>query len=210
NRRLAEAFSRCGLVERAGQGMNLMFERSVRQSKPLPDFTGTVDHSVKLALRGNVTNPDFLRYIEQVGEETLSGFDTRDLFVLDHLQRDESVPVSLRQRLPRLVRLGVVESLGRGRGTRYFLSRRFYKAIGEPGAYTRQRGLDREANKSLLLGHIRGADGAGCRFDELQQVLPFLSRNQVQSLLRELKSRGLIMSQGTTRAARWFPWPKTQ
>jgi phosphoglycolate phosphatase len=27
-----------GLIERAGQGINLMFERSVRQSKPLPDF----------------------------------------------------------------------------------------------------------------------------------------------------------------------------
>lgn len=31
NRRLAEALARCGLIERSGQGMNLMFERAIRQ-----------------------------------------------------------------------------------------------------------------------------------------------------------------------------------
>ncbi len=56
NRRLAEALARCGLIERAGQGINLMFERSVRQSKPLPDFTGTAMHEVRVTLRGTVTN----------------------------------------------------------------------------------------------------------------------------------------------------------
>ena len=34
NRRIAEAFPRCGLVERAGQGMNRMFEECIRESKP--------------------------------------------------------------------------------------------------------------------------------------------------------------------------------
>ena len=38
NRRLADAFARCGLVERAGQGMDLIFERTIRHSKALPDF----------------------------------------------------------------------------------------------------------------------------------------------------------------------------
>ena len=37
NRRIAEALARCGLVERSGQGMNLMFRQSIRQGKPLPD-----------------------------------------------------------------------------------------------------------------------------------------------------------------------------
>ena len=36
NRRLAEALGKCGLIERAGQGLNLMVESAVRQSKPLP------------------------------------------------------------------------------------------------------------------------------------------------------------------------------
>ncbi len=40
NRRIADMLSRCGLVERSGQGMNLMFELSIRQAKALPDFKG--------------------------------------------------------------------------------------------------------------------------------------------------------------------------
>jgi ATP-dependent DNA helicase RecG len=33
NRRIAEALARCGLVERSGQGMDLMFRQSIRQGK---------------------------------------------------------------------------------------------------------------------------------------------------------------------------------
>lgn len=40
NRRIAEMLSLCGMVERSGQGMNLMYELSVQEAKPLPDFTG--------------------------------------------------------------------------------------------------------------------------------------------------------------------------
>jgi ATP-dependent DNA helicase RecG len=38
NRRVAEIFTRCGLVERSGQGMNLIYEELIKQSKPAPDF----------------------------------------------------------------------------------------------------------------------------------------------------------------------------
>lgn len=74
-----------------------------------------------------------------------------DLLVLDHLQRDEVVPVHLRSRLRHLQQSGVFESVGRGRGMRYLLSRRFYAALGQKGAYTRRKGFDRQANKELLI-----------------------------------------------------------
>ena len=34
NRRLAEALAKCGLIERSGQGMNLMVERAIRRIRP--------------------------------------------------------------------------------------------------------------------------------------------------------------------------------
>ena len=40
NRRIAEILALCGLVERSGQGMNIIYETSVKEAKPLPDFTG--------------------------------------------------------------------------------------------------------------------------------------------------------------------------
>lgn len=205
NRRLAEALGRCGLIERAGQGINLMFERCIRQSKALPDFSGTAPHEVRVILSGNVTNPTFLRFLQQVGDETLASFDTRDLLVLDRLQREENLTPDLRNRLPRLTQLGVVESIGRGRGVRYLLSRRFYAALGQRGAYTRQRGLDRAQNKALLLRHLQDHADVGCPMSELQQVLPSQSRAYVSRLLSELREEGGASLEGTRRWARWFP-----
>jgi ATP-dependent DNA helicase RecG len=203
NRRLAEALGRCGLIERSGQGMNLMFERCIRQSKPLPDLTGTTDREVRLVLNGNITDPAFLRFMERLGEETLAGFNTRDMLLLDLLHRTDSIPAEYRNRAQRLIELGVIETVGRGRGTRYLLSRRFYTAMGRPGVYTRRRGLDREEHKALLLKHLRGVGKSGSPISELQQVLPSVSRSHLKRLLDEMRSEGAVTLRGERRWARW-------
>lgn len=203
NRLLAEALVRCGLIERAGQGMNLMFERSIRQSKPVPDFRGTDAHAVRITLHGNVTNPAFLRYLEKVGAQTLASFTTDDLILLDSLQRGEGVPPHLHSRVARLLELGVIELTGRGRGARYLLSRSMYAAIGRGGEYTRRKGLDHETNRQLLLKHLRESP-EGSPLAELVQVLPSLGSRSVQGLLRGLRREGLVESRGLRRWARWF------
>jgi ATP-dependent DNA helicase RecG len=205
NRRLAEALSKCGMIERAGQGMNIMFERSVMQSKPLPDFSGSAAHEVRLTLLGTVTNVAFIRFLEKVGEQTMASFDTHDLLVLDHLQRDEEVPSHLRTRLRHLQQSGVIESMGRGRGTRYLLSRRFYAALGQKGAYTRRKGLDRQEYKELLVKHIRENAQTGSPISELHQVVPSVSSGNLKRLLIELRGEGRITLQGKRRWARWYP-----
>ncbi len=208
NRRLAEAFARCGLIERSGQGMNLMFERAIRQGKALPDFAGTSAHEVRLALPGLVGDPAFVRFMEWLGEETLRGLSTHDFLVLDHLRRDQPLNDLLRSRLPRLVEMGAVESTGRGKAIRYLLSQRLYGALGAKGVYTRKKGLDRETNKLLLIRHIEGNKGTGAKMDEFRQVLPSLGRSEIQVLLRELAAQGLVHVLGRTRGARWLPGPK--
>lgn len=205
NRRIAEAFQKCHFVERSGQGANRMFEESVKQSKPLPDFTGTDAYQVILTLRGEVRDPAFLRFLEKIGQERLASFATEDFLVLDLVHREQRVPDLLKDRLRQLLTMGVVESVGRGRGTRYLLSRRFFQLTGEKGTYTRRRGLDRDTNKALLLKHIRDNAAAGSRLSELKQVLPHLSDRQVQGLLRELKEEGRARVVGKTKAAIWFP-----
>ena len=82
-----------------------------------------------------------------------------------------------------------------------------YEHLGEKGTYTRKRGLDRETNKLLLLKHLENYREAGCRLKELNQVLPDLTRRQVQGLLRELRSEGHVYSIGQTNAGRWYPGP---
>lgn len=208
NRRLAEALGKCGLIERAGQGLDLMVESAVRQSKPLPDFAGSSAHEVRLTLAGTVQDPAFIRFLERIGEERLRSFSTHDFLVLDALRRHQPVPESLQARLPVLVDAGVVERHGRGRGVRYLLSRGLYAALGQRGTYTRERGLDHETNKALLVRHISENDAEGCPLAELRQVLPSLTGPQVQGLLQELRAEGKIRVEGTRRWARWhLPLP---
>ena len=204
NRRIAEACAKCGLVERSGQGANRMFEESIKEGKPKPDFTGTDAHQVALTLRGEIQNPGFLRFLEKVGKERLSAFSTRDLLILDSIQREEPLNAELRERLPHLLEQGVIERIGRGRGVRFILSCKFWSFLGKPGSYTRDAGLDRETNKSLLAKHIRESGEKGARFQDLLDVLPQLSRNQVQNLLREMKQEQRIRVVGATKAARWL------
>ncbi len=205
NRRIADAFSRCGLVERAGQGVNLMFEQSIRQGKARPNFDGSDTYQVVLTLNGEVRDEAFVRFLEKVAAETGASFGTRDLLVLDLVHREERLPEELQPRLFELREKGLVERVGRGRGVRYLLGRRFYEERGEPGAYTRRRGLDRATNRSLLLKHVKDNASRGATLEELQQVLTALSRGQVQTLVRELKREGLVRVEGKTRGARWFP-----
>ena len=126
---------------------------------------------------------------------------------MDLVHRDQPVPEESRPRLPYLAEQGVIEAVGRGRGARHILSRQFYSFLGKTGVYTRKRGLDRETNKALLLKHIQDSQPEGSQFQELAQVLPALSRDQVQKLLRSLKVEGRVYSVGQTKSARWYPTP---
>ncbi len=207
NRRIAEVFAKCGLVERSGQGMNRIFETAIKESKPWPDFLGTDEHQVLVTLHGEVQDERFLRFIELIGRERLTAFTTRDLLLIDLIHREQQIPDDLRSRLPFLIEHGVIEAIGLGRGRRYMLARHFYQLVSERGAYTRKQGLDRETNQELLLKHMRDSRAEGSRLEELMQVLPSLSRGQVQALLRALRAAGRIHNVGRTRSSLWYPGP---
>lgn len=205
NRRIAESFAKCGMVERSGQGMDRMFEQSILEGKRVPHFTGTDRHQVVLNLQGQIRDVRFLKLLEEIGQETLESFPVEDLLLLERTFHDEPVPEDLRSRLGRLVDLGILERVGRGRAVRYMPARRFYQIIGKKAAYTRRKGLDRDTNKALLLKHIAENRKDGCRLRELTDVLPALSYDQVRNLLQDLKREGVIRAEGTRAHARWFP-----
>ena len=209
NRRVAEVMAKCGLVERSGQGVDLMVGTSIQESKPLPDYTGTDPYEVHLVLNGAVQDEEFLQFLARVGSETLASFSSGDFVLLDVAHRDLAIPERLRPRLTRLVELGVLERKGRGRGTRYLLSERFYKLSNARGSYTRRVGLDKDTNMALLLKHIERNREEGSPFRDLQQVLPALSRPQIQRLLGEMKTANQVHMRGRTRGTRWYPGPQT-
>lgn len=201
NRRIAEIFSLCGLVERSGQGMNIIYEESIKEAKQLPDFTGTDDSFVVITLNGIVLDAKMLAMINKIGNDRLESLSTGDFLVINALYHDNAIPQNLRSRLKKLNDLGIIEHIGRNK---FILSRNLYSVAGKSGVHTRKRGLDRETNKELIVKHIISCGDKGAKFSELQQVLPNLNRNQIQDLMRELRAEKRIYYTGKTNSARWF------
>lgn len=201
NRRIAEILALCGLVERSGQGMNFIYELSIKEAKQLPDFSGTDENFVCITLNGVVLDTKMLSLINQIGSERMETLSTGDFLVINALYHEMSVAENLRPCLKHLTELGIVEHIGR---SKYVLARSLYAAAGKSGVHTRVVGLDRDTNKELLLKHIRQNNVVGTPFKELQQVLPGHSRNQIRVLMRELRDSGKVYSMGKTSSARWY------
>ena len=205
NRRVAETLQRSGLIERSGQGADLIFRKTIESGKPLPEYSRSDSSKVWLTLRGELQNPELVRLFRRAGNPWEGKLWVEDLVIVDLLYRNQPVWGSLRSRLSALEELGIVERIGRGRGVRRLLSQRFYSEIGRAGAYTRRKGLDRQTNLALLLRHVEENADSGARLQDLLEVLRHLSRDEVQGLLRELKDAGRVHVRGATKAGRWFP-----
>jgi ATP-dependent DNA helicase RecG len=210
NKRIAEAFQKCGYVERAGQGMDMIYRSAICESKPLPDFRETDDCQVSISLSGEIQDERFLRFLEKIGKETLDSFLIEDFLLLDLVRREGRLPGPMKERARALVEHGILESYGRGRGSRLILSRKFYDFLDQKGVYTRKRGLDRAANKELLYRHIVRNQKDGSPMKDLLQVLPNLTRPQVQHLLQDLKKEGRIHPEGARRLGKWHSGPACQ
>ena len=205
NSLIAETFQRCGLVDRSGQGIDVMYDHSIREAKALPDFSSTDAHTVRLTLSGIVEDPEFLKYLEKVRQDQ-EPLALDDLRVLDAIRRDDQTIVQqLHNRIGGLRDGGFVDVTGRGRGTKYLLSEQYYEFIGQPGAYTRERGLDKKQRKQLLLNHIERHRDEGSPRSDLLEVVPGKSASTVDRMLDELKQEQRIHRRGKTRAARWYP-----
>lgn len=201
NRRIAELLAKCGLVERSGQGMNLIYETCVKEAKALPDFTGTDENEVCITLHGIVLNEKLLRLINKVNSETLNHFSTQDFLALSLLAQNEELPSTFRSSIESLLEVGLIEHNNQGQ---YMLARKYYTASGRAGAYTRRQGLERETNKALLLKHIKLQNETGASFNEFLQVLPALTKKQIKLLIQELKKDNLVQTSGRGKSARWF------
>ena len=204
NRRLAEVFQRCGMVERSGQGMNVIFEDAITSAKQLPTPSAS-PYQFQLTLHGVVQDPSFLAYLERVGQEKMRLYATDHLLVLDSVRRDAAIPDVLKPLVDRLVDDGLLERVGKGRGSRLILSRTFANAIGEAAAYTRRKGLDQAEGKMLLHKHLVHKDDQGATLEELAQVLPSKTKRQVQHLLGLLAKDGKAVAPKRGRGGVWKP-----
>jgi ATP-dependent DNA helicase RecG len=111
---IAKIFQLCGLVERSGQGMNLIYELAVREAKPLPDFRGTDEYFVKLTLSGQVISEHMLMLIKQIGDERLDVMTTDDYLLLSKLFSGREIDHIAPEQFAHLKELGIVKQTESG------------------------------------------------------------------------------------------------
>jgi ATP-dependent DNA helicase RecG len=201
NRRIAESFLRCGLVERAGQGANRMVVESVRDAKSLPDYSRSDEHEVFLRLRGEMQDASFVKYLSKLHDERAIPFSSHHYLVLDLARRNQAIPREYRPELEELRSAGIVVIEGRGRGVRNRINPDSYLPSSATGLPFRP--ANREERKSFLLKTLAKYAKDGASLGELLALLPELTRRQLQSLLSELQAEKRVHSVGRTKAARW-------
>ena len=199
NRLIAEAFERTKLVEKSGQGIDVIFEAAIRQGKGTPDFKGTDTHTVRINIPAKVKDAEFVRFLEKIVNEKQVAFSFDEIYELEMLREQRFVLNP--QHKEKFLKLGIVEKIGKTSGTKYILSHKYYSYEEKPGAYTRIKGLTREHKKELILAHIERESSGQIR--DFIDAFPELKRSDINNLLQELKHDNLIYLEGKTRTGVW-------
>jgi ATP-dependent DNA helicase RecG len=199
NRRLADVLQKLGLVERSGQGMDQIFETTIREGKGRPDLSKSSTFEVVLKIPAQVKDKNFILFIEKVSQERQIIFSFEEIYELE-LLRENKVADNLKNK-NKFLNLGIIEKIGKTSGTKYILSHKYYKYENKPGIYTRIKGLSREHKKKLILDHIEREKEASRRdfLDAFSELKP----KDISNLLSELKKDSKIIRVGSDRSGLW-------
>ena len=91
NRCVAETFERAGLVERSGQGMDDIFEKTIREGKGLPDLFESDDFSVRLKIPAQVKDRNFILFLEKIAQEKQITFSFEEIYALETIREKNKV-----------------------------------------------------------------------------------------------------------------------
>jgi ATP-dependent DNA helicase RecG len=214
NSLLASALQQAGLVNRAGLGVDRIWEELLRLGKEPPRYAAD-ESSVSLTLPTR-THAPFARFVaEEVREGRRPELD--DLILLraltkrgsldrwsaaEHLHLPEE---DAAERLAGLRERGYLVARGRGRGTSYCLTRDLSDRLRGAEATVLEMDLDDEAVR-LRLQAVLAERGRLTNADVRR--LGGQSRAAAVRLMRELQNAGLAVLEGRGRGAHYVPGPK--
>jgi len=211
---LARVLQDAGFVNRAGLGVDRIYDELLRLGKPLPSYEADEGH-VRLRLPTK-THRAFARC---VAGESRAGrlLDLDDLIVLrsavdlgivDRWSAGERLQVAEDRAAERLISLrerGYLVAGGRGRGTSYRLARHHSDLLRGRDATDLEMPLDDEA-VSLRVQAVLAERGRLANADVRR--LSGYSRTEVLRLMNRLRERGVVSPSGRGRGAHYVPGPK--
>lgn len=194
---LAEVFQRCELIERFGFGVDKMIIHSVQQGKRPPQYGASADSQVSLVIDGDVRDEKYARYFASIGDDTLDTLNTTHFLALDLIHEQQPVPENLKQAVDELTQMDppLAKWAGKGVGSHPILSPDLYEG----------KIVDTEQQRAFILDYIQKNAETGVAIGQIMELLPSLTRDQLQKRFSDLAERGAICLEGKGRAAKWFP-----
>lgn len=214
---LADALQAAGYVNRAGMGVDRIYEELLRLGKPTPAYDSDIGY-VRLVLKTR-SHAAFARF---VADETRRGrsLDLDDLIALrgvadrTHLNRwsaaealqtkDEAESA---RRLASLKERGYLVSNGRGKGTSYRLARSL--SALQQRQLDADEGLTLDPETARLRVQAVLAERGRLTNAEVRRMLG-CARAEVVRLMRSLREQGLATVEGRGRGAYYAPGSKLQ
>ncbi len=199
NRLLAEVLEKAGLVERSGQGIDDIFEITIRNGKGTPKIEELYLDSFKITIPAKIEDIYFINYLELISQKKGLFLRLGEILELERIRKNG--PLKKIKHKDRFLENNLIDKVGQGKGSKYILSHDYYKITRSEGVYTKLSGISRNKSKELILNHIQKNNNA--ERAEFNDVFPELSPQDISNLLQELRRDNKIYFNGPPKTGVW-------
>ena len=198
NECLCRAMVDFNMIDTVSRGIKKMFNEQWRRHFPMPDYDIDAENrKVSVRIYGNEINEQYTNLLKTNKSLTLW-----DCISLDSIQKGRSIHEEIAQNL---LSRGLIE----GETPNYTISLGIAKATRQLQDYTKQKGLDKEKIKQMVLQYLKNAGSEGAKrdgiYEYVKDVLPQAKTREQQlrllgDMLNALSVDKLICTKGRT----WF------
>lgn len=200
NRLLADVLAATGIVERSGQGMDVIFRLTLSEGKQTPDYSKTNDYQVTAILSATVKDPGFALFIKSIQQELPENQKLSVFEVLTFCAIREGKQPKDKEIAKRLYSMGYLEKRGKTSAIRYILPRRYYELTGNQSEYSELTDWDDEQIWSVLFRYLKKY-GTAKKTDIAKLIGQHISDSQLRRLLERLSEgpNPPLIKEGKTR-----------
>lgn len=197
SRLMAEVIEKTGLIERSGQGVDIMFTNCIKEGKPLPDYSYSDDYQVDLRFYGEIPDDAFYLFAQDIchQQELESKLNTFDWLTLHYIWKGNT-DAGYKESYPKLLEMGLItEDSYFG----YVLSARYLQY--KPHVKTVVQRFD--LNYIQTVYYVIRRSGHASMSDFVDAFDGILTQKQVRNLIEGLCKTPLIASHGNARATKY-------
>ncbi len=197
SRLMAEVIEKTGLIERSGQGVDIMFTNCIKEGKPLPDYSNSDDYQVDLRFYGEIHDDAFYLFAQNITHhsELESKMNTFDWLTLHYIWKGHA-EAGYKESFLKLLELGLIAEdsyFGYVLSTRYLLYKPHVKSVAQQF----------DINHIQTVYHVIRRSGGASMSDFVAAFENILTQKQVRNLIEGLCKTPLIASHGNARATRY-------